>query len=521
MKKKKSRTDQLAKISMSTALVASTLTIMTPQAEANQFSDVDEKSSHAANIYALANQGAIHGYPDGTFKPNAHVTRGQAAKMIANALGLQATSTAPTFEDVPSTHQYYTHISALAEAGIINGDNGNYHPNASLTRGQMAKIIARAFELELGGEHLFSDVPKNHEFAPYINTLAQFDITTGKTETTFAMGDFVTRAQISSFIVRAQQATTKDRIEGTIEAISADGVTINGKTYSVGEAASFLQAAQNEDALNGATVQVVIEKNEIQRVVVLSLTQGTTFDGQGAVVEQFNAPTTLTTLKNITATTVHQKISNQGVTYEKVVAQNATLDVVNVAVASTSALVWQQQRLNLIDSQLTDVTFQGQQIDVALDGESSIENLRALLASFLKLNGDFQNVYVGQNLQINGMGKVEQLISNGATGELTTVNTGLTIRFVTINGTEYTWQQAVAQFGFNNGSTTSNRPPVNNIVGGTSNGNTGGGLSNVGSTPNSNDSSAGGQQTDSGNEPEQPGEGGSDPGTDPEQPGEG
>jgi hypothetical protein len=54
----------------------------------------------------------------------------------------------PTFNDVPTTHPFFQFIEALAASGITAGcGNGNFCPDAPLTRGQMAVFLGKALGL--------------------------------------------------------------------------------------------------------------------------------------------------------------------------------------------------------------------------------------------------------------------------------------------------------------------------------------------------------------------------------------
>jgi hypothetical protein len=54
----------------------------------------------------------------------------------------------PTFGDVPTSHPFYQFVEALAASGVTGGcGNGNYCPEAPLTRGQMAAFLAKALGL--------------------------------------------------------------------------------------------------------------------------------------------------------------------------------------------------------------------------------------------------------------------------------------------------------------------------------------------------------------------------------------
>ncbi|WP_456373470.1 S-layer homology domain-containing protein [Thiolapillus sp.] len=55
---------------------------------------------------------------------------------------------AATFNDVPTSHQFFREIEALADSGITSGcGGGNYCPDSPLTRGQMAVFLSRALGL--------------------------------------------------------------------------------------------------------------------------------------------------------------------------------------------------------------------------------------------------------------------------------------------------------------------------------------------------------------------------------------
>ena len=85
------------------------------------------------------------GYPDGTFKPSAQVTRGQFTKMAVNGLDVPVLSPlTPTFSDVPRTHIFYTYIEGANAAGLVNGIGGGlFAPSAPISRQQVATILAR------------------------------------------------------------------------------------------------------------------------------------------------------------------------------------------------------------------------------------------------------------------------------------------------------------------------------------------------------------------------------------------
>ena len=85
----------------------------------SDFRDVPKSSYAYSAIVELAERGVVSGYSDGTFHPNETVTRGQFAGMIARAFNLPKGSS--HFKDVPKSKSLYEEISKAADAGIIKG----------------------------------------------------------------------------------------------------------------------------------------------------------------------------------------------------------------------------------------------------------------------------------------------------------------------------------------------------------------------------------------------------------------
>ena len=95
-------------------------------------------------IEALAKQGVINGMGDGTFAPDATMTRAQFCTIVAKALNLTPAETAD-FSDVPGGTWFAPYVGAAFRAGIVNGvGDGKFNPNGTITRQEAATMIARA-----------------------------------------------------------------------------------------------------------------------------------------------------------------------------------------------------------------------------------------------------------------------------------------------------------------------------------------------------------------------------------------
>ncbi|HUS15604.1 MAG TPA: S8 family serine peptidase, partial [Chloroflexia bacterium] len=90
----------------------------------------------------LVKRGAVGGYSDHSFQPLAPLTRGQVTKMIVLSPGFQLNTLAgPHFTDVPPTDAFYPYIETAALRGLLTGyPDGSYRPYAPVSRGQLAKL---------------------------------------------------------------------------------------------------------------------------------------------------------------------------------------------------------------------------------------------------------------------------------------------------------------------------------------------------------------------------------------------
>lgn len=197
------------------ASLAATAVAVAPASAAGSFTDVTKDNTHYKAITELHAAGIINGFPDGTFKPAQDVTRGQAAKMLAGALGLDTKNVVdPKFTDIPASHQYYGPIAALAslEAIEIYEDN-TIEPNETIMRGEFAYMLAQALALEARGKSPFNDVLEDNEYAYYVTALYENDIANGVSDTEFGVEDSVTRGQLATYIFNVMNEFKEEDVE--------------------------------------------------------------------------------------------------------------------------------------------------------------------------------------------------------------------------------------------------------------------------------------------------------------------
>lgn len=153
-------------------------------------------------IEEIASQGIITGYSDGSFRPNEFIQRQHVALLFYRAFEFEPTRNALTFSDVTANHPYYEAITTLQQAGIVDGSQGKFNPNALMTRAQLAKVVTLALKIELGGSSTFQDVPPTHWSYGYIAALAELEIVIGDNGK-FKPDEPVTRAQFVAILYRA------------------------------------------------------------------------------------------------------------------------------------------------------------------------------------------------------------------------------------------------------------------------------------------------------------------------------
>lgn len=173
------------------------------------FTDIQNHWGKGYIDAAFAN-GFMNGYEDGTFQPNANMTRAQVISVISRAFGLTATNK-PPFKDIGNyAKQTQNGIAAAYEVGLIRENNGYFNPQDKITRSQLALILMRLSIIQAGQQYEPEKLASFHDIANYdreaqlaITFLYDTGVVQGTSATTFSPKGYVTRAQMAKILVLA------------------------------------------------------------------------------------------------------------------------------------------------------------------------------------------------------------------------------------------------------------------------------------------------------------------------------
>lgn len=151
------------------------MSLPTPvQATSLNLRDVPVGDSDRAAISFLNAHDVVYGYPDGTFHPDANVSRAELVKIVLEASGdghaalAGATGNAVVYTDVPATHTLAPYILLAASRGSISGyGDGSFHPDAQVTRGEAAKIVANVLGAPAATGSPYTDIASS-SLKPFI-----------------------------------------------------------------------------------------------------------------------------------------------------------------------------------------------------------------------------------------------------------------------------------------------------------------------------------------------------------------
>lgn len=170
-----------------------------------KFRDVSRTDYFYRPVAWAVSEGITDGLSRYTFAPDMDCTRAQTVTFLWRAAGCPAPrTTSNPFTDVNVTDYYYDAVLWAVENGITNGTSATtFSPNATVTRAEVVTFLWRA-EGEPGASMsgVFTDVPAGAYYAEAVAWAVDMGITEGVSSSSFAPNAACTRAQIVTFLYR-------------------------------------------------------------------------------------------------------------------------------------------------------------------------------------------------------------------------------------------------------------------------------------------------------------------------------
>lgn len=169
------------------------------------YSPVTFVNRRAAELNRRDHYAFLVGYADGTFGPECNMTRAEVTTMFARLLTeqIEADKTySNTFNDVAKDCWAANYIGYMQQFGIVTGyEDGSFRPDAPVTRAEFAAIASR-FEKLTQGSKSFTDMPATHWAVRYINFAATRGWVTGYEDGSFKPEHSITRAEVAAVTCR-------------------------------------------------------------------------------------------------------------------------------------------------------------------------------------------------------------------------------------------------------------------------------------------------------------------------------
>lgn len=145
----------------------------------------------------------MNGYNDGSFRPDASITRAEACKLLASLLVEKVQGNDMKFIDVAGDAWYAEAVDQMTGFGLIKGyKDGFFRPAAKITRAEFVSILARLPHTDIGTgtDKSFADVPAGHWAHNAVQTALAQGWITG--DGNFRPNDAITRAETVTMVNR-------------------------------------------------------------------------------------------------------------------------------------------------------------------------------------------------------------------------------------------------------------------------------------------------------------------------------
>lgn len=198
-------------VTCGTKSAACTVTVskpLVPEVPGTSFTDVPAGAYYEEAVGWAVEKGITKGTSDSTFTPDGVCTRAQAVTFLWRAAGSPAAkASALPFADVKAGSYYDDAVRWAVENGVTVGTSATtFSPNATCSRAQIVTFLWRAQKSPAAGSaNPFDDVAGSAYYADAVQWAVQKDITKGTGATAFSPDANCIRAQIVTFLYRSMK----------------------------------------------------------------------------------------------------------------------------------------------------------------------------------------------------------------------------------------------------------------------------------------------------------------------------
>ncbi|WP_411347121.1 S-layer homology domain-containing protein [Paenibacillus sp. WLX2291] len=189
-------------------------------------------------------KGNLKGYPDGQLHPDRQITRAEFITILTKVLPLEESSTSSkaefSFTDVHKEQWYYTQIQQAVVAGYIKGyPDGSFKPNALISRQEAAVILVKRLRLSasessiLESYHDYKQIPVWAQ--PSVATLLNHSLIQGYPDQTLRTTKQLTRAEAVTLVNHAHTYETNTESNESPTAPNQPGTELSNLTTSSGD----------------------------------------------------------------------------------------------------------------------------------------------------------------------------------------------------------------------------------------------------------------------------------------------
>ncbi len=132
-----------------------------PASGRSPYPDVNEQDWYFDSVASLSEKGILNGYEDGSFRPDAQITRAEFAAVLAQFVDEGNALPAAEYRDVTARDWFYAPVMHLANSGFLTGyDDQTMRPDAPITRAEAVTVLNRMLGRTYADtmQHPFTDI---------------------------------------------------------------------------------------------------------------------------------------------------------------------------------------------------------------------------------------------------------------------------------------------------------------------------------------------------------------------------